>query len=184
MNVSCPNLEAGGLEIGSAPAQVEAVIAGVVAKTARPVIAKLTPNVTAISEIARAAEASGACAVTVANTFIGLGVDRNTLTPLLGNGSGGVSGPAIKPLTLQKVRETVAAIEIPVIGCGGICTAGDAVDYFLAGAVAVQVGTATFTRPQAMIDILDELPSLLDQFGVRSHRELVGQLNSIPVEAR
>jgi dihydroorotate dehydrogenase (NAD+) catalytic subunit len=184
VNVSCPNLEAGGLEIGSVPSQVEAVVSGIVARSSRPVIAKLTPNVSSVADLARAAEAAGASAVTVANTFVGTSIDWRTRRAVLGNGAGGLSGPAIKALSVQKVREVAQAIDVPIIGCGGICSAGDVLEYVLAGATAVQVGTATFTRPQTLVQILDELPRLLDELGVRSVRDLVGELMLEPAEAR
>ncbi|MHB8185705.1 MAG: dihydroorotate dehydrogenase [Dermatophilaceae bacterium] len=177
VNVSCPNLELGGLEIGTDPRQVEAVIRGVVKRCDRPVIAKLTPNVTRIDDIARAAEAGGAVAVTVANTFIGMAIDLGHRRPVLGNITGGLSGPAIKPLTLRLVWQVARAVDIPVIGCGGITDARDAVEFFIAGASAVQVGTATFTRPDSMIRILDDLPQLLDELGASSVQDLIGTLD-------
>jgi len=177
VNVSCPNLEHGGLEIGADPRHVEAVIRGVVERCDRPVIAKLTPNVTRIDDIARAAEAGGAAAVTVANTFIGMAIDLRHRRPVLGNITGGLSGPAIKPLTLRLVWQVARAVDIPVIGCGGIADARDAVEFFIAGASAVQVGTATFTRPDSMIRILDDLPQLLDELGASSVQDLIGTLD-------
>jgi dihydroorotate dehydrogenase (NAD+) catalytic subunit len=176
VNVSCPNLEHGGLEIGAEPRQVEAVVRGVVERTQRPVIVKLTPNVSRIDDIARASEESGAVAVTVANTFVGLAVDVATRTPTLGNGTGGLSGPAIKPLALRLVRQASLAVSIPVIGCGGISTTTDVVEFLIAGASAVQVGTANFTLPDSMTRIVDELPAMLDRLGATSVRELVGTL--------
>lgn len=178
VNVSCPNLEHGGLEIGADARAVEQVITGVVHRTGKPVIAKLTPNASSTAEIASAAEAGGATAVTVANTFIGLAVDLPRRRPVLGSTTGGVSGPAIKPLTLRLVWEAVRRCDIPVIGCGGITTASDVAEYLIAGATAVQVGTATFTRPDAMIRILDELPSVLAGLGVRRISELTGTLDT------
>jgi dihydroorotate dehydrogenase (NAD+) catalytic subunit len=180
VNISCPNLEAGGLEIGSVSAQVESVIAGVVARTARPVIAKLTPNVTHIAEIASAAEAAGASALTVANSVVGMSIDFRTRSAALGNGVGGLSGPAIKPIALRKVWEAASAVTIPVIGCGGISSAGDVVEFLLAGATAVQVGTATFTHPETMIEIIDALPHLLASLGVGRPSELISQLLGSP----
>lgn len=176
VNVSCPNLEHGGLEIGAEPRQVEAVVRGVVERTRRPVIVKLTPNVSRIDDIARASEASGAVAITVANTFVGLAVDVASRTPVLGNGTGGLSGPAIKPLALRLVRQASLAVSIPVIGCGGISTATDALEFLIAGATAVQVGTANFTLPDSMTRIIDDLPALLHRLGARSVQELVGTL--------
>lgn len=182
VNVSCPNLEHGGLEIGADPGAVAEVVAKVRARTGHPVVVKLTPNVTAVTDLARAAERAGAVAVTVANTFVGLAVDAGRRRPLLGNGAGGLSGPAVKPLVLRLVWQTARAVDIPVIGCGGIASAIDAAEFLIAGATAVQVGTATFTRPQTMNQIVAELPDLLRRLGVASASELVGTLADAPVE--
>jgi len=177
VNVSCPNLEHGGLEVGSDPRQVEEVVKGVVQRTDRPVIAKLTPNVTRIEDIARAAEAGGAVAVTVANTFVGMAIDLTRRRPVLGNITGGLSGPAIKPLALRLVWQVSRAVKVPVIGCGGIATATDALEFIVAGASAVQVGTANFTRPDSMIRILDDLPVLIHALGSHDVVDLVGTLD-------
>lgn len=177
VNVSCPNLEHGGLEVGSDPRQVEEVVKGVVQRTDRPVIAKLTPNVTRIEDIARAAEAGGAVAVTVANTFVGMAIDLTRRRPVLGNITGGLSGPAIKPLALRLVWQVASAVNVPVIGCGGIATATDALEFIVAGASAVQVGTANFTRPDSMIRILDDLPVLIRALGSHDVVDLVGTLD-------
>lgn len=177
VNVSCPNLEHGGLEVGSDPRQVEEVVRGVVQRTHRPVIAKLTPNVTRIEDIARAAEAGGAVAVTVANTFVGMAIDLTRRRPVLGNITGGLSGPAIKPLALRLVWQVASAVKVPVIGCGGIATATDALEFIVAGASAVQVGTANFTRPDSMIRILDDLPVLIRALGSHDVVDLVGTLD-------
>ncbi|GAB0105195.1 dihydroorotate dehydrogenase [Nocardia sp. JMUB6875] len=176
VNVSCPNLEAGGLAIGVDPLIVERVTRGVAARTQRPVIVKLTPNVSAIGELAAAAEAGGADAVTVANTFTGMAIDHTSRRPVLGNNVGGLSGPAIKPLALRQVWEAARRVAIPVIGCGGVCSAADAVEFLLAGATAVQVGTATFARPDAMITILDGLYDLARLDDVAAIRDLTGAL--------
>ncbi|MCU1640744.1 MAG: dihydroorotate dehydrogenase [Nocardia sp.] len=176
VNVSCPNLEAGGLEIGVDPHLIEQVTRGVVARTERPVIVKLTPNVSAIGTLARAAEAGGAAAVTVANTFTAMAVDHLTRRPVLGNNVGGLSGPAIKPLALRLVWETARHVSVPVIGCGGVSTAADAAEFLLAGATAVQVGTASFARPDAMLTILDGLRDVARAQSVDSIRTLTGAL--------
>jgi dihydroorotate dehydrogenase (NAD+) catalytic subunit len=157
VNVSCPNLEAGGLEIGSSPAMVERVIAGVVEYSSRPVIAKLTPNVTRIEEIARAAEVGGATAISAINTLVGTAIDSRSGLPVLGSGRGGVSGPPIKPIAIRMVSEIANAVSIPVIGVGGIATASDAREFFNVGAIAVQVGTANFNRPDTMDRMVEEL---------------------------
>ncbi|HET6356870.1 dihydroorotate dehydrogenase [Streptomyces sp.] len=176
VNVSCPNLEHGGLAIGTDAATVERVVAGLAARTRVPLVVKLTPNVTSIADIARAAEYAGAGAVTVCNTFPGMVVDVATRTTVLGNGVGGLSGPAVKPLALRLVWQAASAVRIPVVGCGGISTALDVVEFLLAGASAVQVGTATFTRPYAMVEIVRGLEDLRAELGVTHLAELIGGL--------
>jgi dihydroorotate dehydrogenase (NAD+) catalytic subunit len=163
VNVSCPNLGAGGLEIGSDPATLETVTSGVLARAeGRPVIVKLSPNVTSVPVLARAAEAGGAAAVTVANTLMGMALERGTRRPVLGKGTGGLSGPIVRPVILRMVWQTAAAVRIPVLASGGVSTVEHVLDYFQVGAAAVQVGTATFTRPGTMIEILEELPAKID----------------------
>ncbi|WP_211370117.1 dihydroorotate dehydrogenase [Nonomuraea turkmeniaca] len=160
VNVSCPNLDTDGSQLGVDPESVARVTEGVVARTDRPVIVKLTPNVTSIAELASAAAAGGASAVTVANTVKAIAIDWSTRRPVLGHNFGGLSGAAIKPLALRLVWEAAQGTHLPVIGCGGVTRASDVVEFLLAGASAVQVGTATFTRPDTMIRILDELGPL------------------------
>ena len=179
VNVSCPNLESGGIELGADPDAVARVVAGVAERVSRPVIAKLTPNVTSVPALARAAADGGAAAVTVANTFVGMAIDLRSRRPVLGNGLGGWSGPAVKPLILRLVWQTADAVDIPVIGCGGITCAHDVAEFLLAGASAVQVGTATFTRPHVMPEILAELPGVLSELGAGSAAELVGSLKGL-----
>ncbi len=177
VNVSCPNLEQGGLEIGADPALLSRVTSGVCARAGgKPVIVKLTPNVASIGELARAAEAAGADAVTVANTFVGMRLDVSSRRAVLGNGVGGLSGPSVLPLVMRLVWEAARAVQIPVIACGGINTVQDVVEYLIAGAIAVQVGTATFTRPSTMTEIVQELEPLLDILGANLLTDLVGTL--------
>lgn len=175
INVSCPNLERGGLEIGSDPQLVEIVTAGVRQRAGnRVVITKLTPNTDSVPALARAAEAGGADAVTACNTLISMAIDPKSRTPLLGNRTGGFSGPAVKPLVLRLVEQIARSVSIPVIGCGGISTPYDAAEYLIAGATAVQVGTATFARPGAMGQIIDELPAVLSEADAIAPSELTG----------
>ncbi|MDX3107934.1 dihydroorotate dehydrogenase [Nonomuraea angiospora] len=176
VNVSCPNLEHGGLAIGTDPAVVERLVTGVADRANVPVFVKLTPNVTSIGDIARAAEFAGAAGVTVCNTFPGLAIDVYSRRPVLGNAIGGLSGPAIKPLALRLVWQAGTAVDIPVIGCGGIRTARDVVEFLLAGATAVQVGTATFARPYVMSELVRGLAELCAELGVTTSAELVGGL--------
>ena len=177
VNVSCPNLERGGLAIGTDPDQVAAVTRAVVAQAgARPVIVKLTPNVTSIVDGARAAASAGASAVTVANTFVGMAVDLHARRAVLGNGTGGVSGPGIKPLVLRLVWEAARAVDVPVIASGGICSVTDALEYLLVGATAIQIGTVTFARPATMGEIVDQLPERLRAIGCHDIAQLIGSV--------
>lgn len=176
VNVSCPNLEHGGLAIGTDPDTVEAVVSGVASRTRTPLLVKLTPSVTSIADVARAAQRGGATAVTVCNTFPAMAVDARSRTAVLGNGIGGLSGPVVKPLALRLVHQAAAAVDIPIVGCGGITTALDVAEFLVAGASAVQVGTATFTRPYAMAQIVHDLARLCDDLGVDRVEQLIGTL--------
>jgi dihydroorotate dehydrogenase (NAD+) catalytic subunit len=176
VNVSCPNLEAGGLEIGAVPETVERVIRGVVDRSPVPVIAKLTPNVTSIAAIAQAAEAGGAAALTAVNAVQGMAIDVRTRRAKIGATTAGFSGPAIKPIAIRCVWQASRAVSIPIIGVGGISSADDVIEFLLAGATAVQIGTATFTRPDTMIRIIDDLEAYLANAGIESVTELVGRL--------
>lgn len=180
LNISCPNLEAGGLEIGANPHHVERVVRGVVDRVQVPVISKLTPNVTSITDIARASEAGGAAAVTAINAIVGMAVDLRGRRTQLGNNTGGLTGPATKALALRMVWQVARAISLPVIGVGGICTAEDALEFLVVGATAVQVGTATFTRPDTMLRIISGLRAWLAREGVADVRELIGSLQTGP----
>lgn len=175
LNVSCPNVS-GGVDFGADPAMCEAVVRGVREACQLPVIAKLTPNVTRIAEIAVAAEAGGADAISVINTCLGMAVDWRRRRPILGNIMGGLSGPAIKPIALRAVYQTARAVSVPVIGVGGIATIDDVMEFLVTGASAVQVGTANFYRPAATMEILDQLPGAIRQLGATSAREVVGVL--------
>ncbi len=178
VNVSCPNLEHDGLAIGTSPARTAEVVAGIKARTDIPLIVKLTPTVAAIGPIAKAAQDAGAAAVTVSNSFSGLAVNIYKRSSVLGSGAGGYTGPAVKPLALKLVRDAAAAVDIPVIGCGGITTAEDVVEFMIAGATAVQVGTATFTRPTAMGEIISNLTALCHRLNVAKVSELIGSLDN------
>ncbi len=173
VNISCPNVET-GLEFGTDPAAAAAVTAAVRKATSLPVIVKLTPNVGDIAAVARAVEAAGADAVSLINTVLGLAIDVRTRRPVLGTVTGGLSGPAVKPIALRMVYEVAGAVKIPVIGIGGILTAADALEFLLAGATAVQVGTACFANPRAPIEILEGIEAYMKANGVADIRELVG----------
>lgn len=175
LNVSCPNLEHDGSAIGEDTALLEKLVSAVVERSRLPILVKMSPMVTSIQDAARACETAGASAITVANSFPGLILDQ-THRPLLGNTVGGVTGPAIKPLALRLAWLASGAVDIPVIGCGGVSTASDLLDYLAVGAAAVQVGTANFAHPDAMTTILDDLHQHCLASGVRSMGELIATL--------
>jgi dihydroorotate dehydrogenase (NAD+) catalytic subunit len=175
-NISCPNIEEDGRAFAMRPASTEAVIRQIRAATALPLWAKLTPNTGEVPEVARAAEAAGADALVVANTVLAMSVDLASFRPRLGNVMGGLSGPAIKPIVLRQVYQCARAVRIPVIGCGGISTAEDAAEYMIAGATAVQVGTATFLHPAAMEAVIDGLSRFCAARGIARVAELTGAL--------
>lgn len=174
LNISCPNLDLGGMEFGVDPDTAAEVTAAVLRAGQLPVVVKLTPNVTDVVSIARAVESAGADAICVANTVLGMAIDIRTRRPLIGRGFGGLSGPAVKPIILRQVYQVAGAVAIPVIASGGIMTAEDAIEYLLAGASAVQVGTATFTNPRAPLDVLEGLEAWLRREGIDDVRAIIG----------
>ena len=176
LNVSCPNTKHGGLAFGVDEAALGSLVASVKAVSTRPVMVKLSPNVTAIEPFARIAEESGADAISLINTFIALAVDVRTRRARIGAGYGGLSGPAIKPIALRMVHQAARAVKIPVVGIGGIATGEDAAEFLLAGASLVEVGTATFWDPGAPVRIARELAALLPELGVQKASELTGAL--------
>jgi dihydroorotate dehydrogenase (NAD+) catalytic subunit len=176
LNISCPNTKHGGMVFGQSVELTRQLTSNLKKRARRPLIVKLSPNVTDITEFARAAEEAGADAITVANTYLGMAIDTETFQPRIHNVTGGLSGPAIKPITLRMVYQCARAVKIPVLGLGGIVTAEDAVEYFLAGASAVQVGTANFRDPRATLHVIDGLEKFLKKRGLTSARELVGQM--------
>ncbi len=176
VNISCPNLDVGGIEFGRDPAAAARVTEAVVQSTTLPVIVKLTPGVTDIAEIAHACETAGADALCVANSFVGMSIDVQTRRPRTARAVAGLTGPAIKPLALRLVWETARAVGIPVIGCGGIVDGRDAVEFLLAGASAVQVGTASFRDPYAAVRVVEELHDYCRGAGVTELSELVGAI--------
>jgi dihydroorotate dehydrogenase (NAD+) catalytic subunit len=175
-NISCPNIEEDGKAFAMRPLSTEAVVRHLRAATSLPLWVKLTPNTGEIAEVARAAEAAGADALVVANTILAMSIDLQTLQPRLGNVMGGLSGPAVKPIVLRQVYQCARAVRTPIIGCGGIATAADAAEYMLAGAAAVQVGTATFVRPGAMVEIIAGLDRFCAARGFATVAELTGAL--------
>jgi len=176
LNVSCPNTKHGGIFFSSDPALLADVVAAVKRVARRPVIVKLSPNVAAIEPLARAAEQAGADAISLVNTFVALAVDARARSPRLGAGFGGLSGPAIKPIALRLVYQAAQAVKIPVIGLGGIATGEDAAEFMVAGASAVQVGTASFWDPASPLRIARELDRFLGQENIANVQEIVGTL--------
>ena len=175
LNISCPNVS-GGVDFGSDPRLCEEVVSKTIADCSLPILAKLTPNVTSIPVLARAAEAGGADALTLINTLLGMGVDWRNRSPLLANVVGGLSGPAVKPIALRCVWQAAEAVSIPIVGVGGIATIDDVMEFLVAGASAVQLGTVNFYRPTASIEVLDALPGAIAQLGAKSVAEIVGSL--------
>lgn len=178
VNISCPNVEKGGAAFGADPEQAFRVVKKVRETTDKFVMVKLSPNVTDITKIAVSVEKAGADAVSLINTLAGLAVDADTAKPMLANVTGGLSGPAVKPVALRMVYETVRAVSVPVIGLGGIMTARDAAEFIIAGATAVQVGTATLTDPGAMVRIIDGLEKFQSKKGIRRISDIRGSLNA------
>ncbi len=176
LNISCPNTRHGGMVFGQSPDSTFQLTKMLKARSRRPVIVKLSPNVTDIVDLARAAEAGGADALTVANTFLAMAIDTDTFKPRIYTITGGLSGPAIRPITLRMVYQCARAVKIPIIGLGGIVSAEDAVEYFLAGASAIQVGTANFYDPRAPLHVLEGLEKWLKKKGLSSIKDLVGQM--------
>lgn len=174
MNISCPNVEEGGLAFSSNPQIVEQVVRAVRPVTSKFLIVKLSPNVTDICEIARAAEAAGADAVSLVNTYVGMALDIDTRKPYLANGTGGLSGPAIKPIALNMVYQVSRSVSIPVIGMGGIWTAEDALEFLMAGASAIQVGTANFFDPAVTVKIIDGITRWCSDEGIQKLDEIRG----------
>lgn len=174
INISCPNVKAGGIEFGRDPTGAQNITRATKDAWGGMLIVKLSPNVTDICEIAKAAESGGADAITVANTFLGMAIDVRQKRPVLNNIFGGLSGPAVKPMALRCVWETVGAVGIPVIGNGGIWTGLDAAEFLLAGAAAVAIGTANFADPEAAARISGELSKYMDEHGFTKMRDIIG----------
>lgn len=178
LNVSCPNTDAGGMIIGTSPEALARVTRRCREATALPLIVKLTPNVTDIREFAKVAEDAGADILSLVNTFVGMAIDVDRRRPHLANVCGGLSGPAIRPMAVWLTWQVYNAVSIPIIGMGGIMDARDALEFFLAGASAVQVGTANFVRPTAAVDLVRGIEDYLAEHGIGSIRELVGRLET------
>lgn len=178
LNISCPNVDAGGMAFGTDCAAAAAVTRAVRAETAKPLIAKLTPNVTDVVGIARAVEAEGADAVSLINTLLGMAVDVETFRPKLARVVGGLSGPAVKPVAVRMVWQVASAVSVPVIGMGGIMEPDDAIEFMLAGATAVAVGTASFVDPTTCVRIVDGIESFCARRGIAAARDLTGAIRT------
>ena len=177
INISCPNVKSGGVAFGVNPETAAAVVASVKKRTSKPVMVKLSPNVTDIVAIAHRAAEEGADALSLINTLTGMAVDIHKRRPKLANITGGLSGPAIKPVALRMVWQVAEAVSIPVIGIGGIVSAKDAIEFLIAGASAVQVGTANFINPCATIEILDGIEQYLKETRITRLDQLIGSLD-------
>ena len=174
VNISCPNVHGGGMSFGTDPAAAAAVTRAVKAVTAKPVLVKLSPNVTDITAIARACEEAGADGLSLINTVLGMRLDLQTRRPLLTNVTGGLSGPALFPLALRMVWQVSQAVKIPVVGLGGVSSAEDVIEMLLAGAAAVQIGAANLRDPFICPKILDALPGVMDRYGIENLRDIIG----------
>ena len=174
VNISCPNVKAGGAAFGANPDSAAEVTAAVKAVTSLPIMVKLTPNTDDIVRVAIAVAEAGADAISLINSLKGMAIDITKRRPVLGNIIGGLSGPAIKPLALSMVYEVAGAVDLPVIGCGGITSASDAIEFIMAGASAVQVGSATFSNPRASLDVLDGIEQFMEKEGINKLTELIG----------
>jgi len=174
VNIGCPNIKAGGAEFGAKPESAAEVTAVVKASTSLPVLVKLTPNTADIAEVAKAVTKAGADAISLINTLKGMAIDTSRRRPLLGSVTGGLSGPAIKPVALCMVYEVAGAVDVPIIGCGGITTSSDALEFIMAGASAIQVGTANFANPRAPLDVLEGLAQFMEKEGIENLTELIG----------
>ena len=174
INISCPNVHGGGLAFGTSSENAAKVTAAVKKVTKKPVIIKLSPNVTDICEIAKACEAAGADGLSLINTLLGMKIDLKTKKPLLANKTGGLSGPAVKPVAVRMVYQVWEAVKIPIVGMGGVSSAEDVIEMMLAGACAVEVGAANLVSPFACRDIINGLPGIMDKYGIKNLKDIIG----------
>ena len=174
VNVSCPNVHGGGMSFGTDPAAAASVVRAVRAVTDKPLLVKLSPNVTDIVTIAKACETAGADGISLINTLLGMRIDKRTRRPVLANRMGGFSGPAIFPVALRMVYQGAGAVGIPVVGMGGVSSASDVIEMMMAGACAVEVGAANLVNPYACRDIIADLPCVMDMYGIRALRDIIG----------
>ena len=174
VNISCPNVHDGGMSFGTSAKAAEAVTRAVRAVTDKPIFMKLSPNVTDITEIARACEAGGADGISLINTLMGMRIDLRRRAPLIKNRTGGLSGPAIFPVALRMVYDVYSAVKLPIIGMGGIASAEDVIEMMMAGATAVEIGALNLTEPFICRDIIEALPSVMEKYGISSLKEIIG----------
>ncbi len=174
VNISCPNVKCGGVAFGADAAMAAEVVKAVRGATSLLIIVKLTPNAADITGVARAVEGAGADAISLVNSYKGMAIDIIERRPVIANVTGGLSGPAIKPLALALVYEVAQAVKVPVVGCGGIATAEDALEYIMAGARAIQVGSATYSNPRASLDVLEGITSFMEKEGIKGVGEIIG----------
>ena len=174
INISCPNVKEGGIAFGQDPKAVEAITKAVKAKAKQPIIMKLSPNVTDITVMAKAAEAGGADVLSLINTLTGMKIDINRRTFAIANKTGGMSGPAVKPIAVRMVSQGAQAVKLPIIGMGGIASAEDAIEFLLAGATAVSVGTANFVNPYTTKEVVDGIEAYMRKYGIQDVKELIG----------
>lgn len=177
LNISCPNVKQGGMAFGTTCAGAASVVRAVRQRYNKTLIVKLSPNVTDIAEIAKACEAEGADSVSLINTLMGMAIDIEKRQPMLSIATGGLSGPAVKPIAVRMVWQVAKAVKIPVIGLGGICNAADAIEFLMAGATAIQIGTANFIDPTVTLKVRDGINEWLDRHGCTSVSEIIGELN-------
>jgi dihydroorotate dehydrogenase (NAD+) catalytic subunit len=176
LNISCPNVKQGGAAFGTSCETAAEITSKVRKATSKPLIVKLSPNVTSITDIAKSVEAAGADAVSLINTLLGMRIDVNTGRPILKNNVGGLSGPAVFPVAVRMVWQVANAVDIPVIGMGGVASGKDAIELMMSGASAVQVGAAIFTDPFAPVKIIDEMNEFLDSKNISSVKEIIGSV--------
>ena len=174
VNISCPNVHGGGMSFGTDPAQAAAVTRAVRAVTTKPVIMKLSPNVTDIAAVAKACEEAGADGISLINTLMAMRIDLKTRRPVLANTTGGLSGPAVFPVALRMVWQVARAVSIPVVGMGGVSSAEDVIEMMLAGATAVEIGAANLVDPFVCKKIIEELPAVMDRYGIDNLRDIIG----------
>ncbi len=174
VNISCPNVHGGGMSFGTSPDMAESVTRAVRDVTKKPIIIKLSPNVTDIVSIAKACEAGGADGVSLINTLLGMRIDLKKRKPLLANKTGGYSGPAIKPVAVRMIYQVYEGVKIPIVGMGGVCRAEDVIELMLAGATAVEVGAENLVNPYACRDIIEELPLVMEKYGINNLSEIIG----------